>query len=173
MQSNVDNWGEPIKHENPKDWESWALWETWSTQYNWVEEEDFIEQDVIVWRDNIMQNAHAGSKDKKPKWVKTGERLIIARVCRIERDGDQYIYLMVMFCDGDDPYQPDAKIKRFRRNILRNGIRRLPREGSVSPDHAQKPVEYDTSDFSDDTHLDNPEITQRSKYVNPAYQGSI
>lgn len=127
--SDIDPWGDVRDRHDPRDWSKWAVWADWEGQYDWQDGADFEAFDIIAWRDEIFVNRNRRRPDLKPHWEKTGERMIIAEV----RDGSaqcaDWVYLVVIHSEGDEPVPRDLKIKRRARNILRHGARRWPRDG--------------------------------------------
>jgi len=123
----TDKWGDEREAVDQKDWSRWPLWGNYEAAYQGEEDPDFIEQDVIVWRESIVVNRNARSPDKPADWVRTGERLVIAHVRGFEGQAADWVYLVVIHSDGDEPLVRDRKIKRRKNNILRNGVRRWPR----------------------------------------------
>ena len=123
----IDAWGEEQERIDPKDWSRWPLWSAWGERFRWHAGEDFIEQDVVVWREPIIINRYARSPQKRPEWVPAGERLVIAHVRQYSGDPQDWVYLVVVHSEGDEPLARDLKIKRRIKNILRNGVRRWPR----------------------------------------------
>lgn len=131
----IDNWGEESELVDQTDWSNWPLWARWEAKYDWQDGEDFIEQDVIVWRENIIVNQNARKPEMPAKWVKVGERMVIAHIRQWGGDAADWVYMVVIHSDGDQPLLRDQKIKRRVANIRRNGVRRWPREGRAAVGH--------------------------------------
>ena len=136
----VDNWGDPRDGKDPRDWSKWPVWRFWDDKYDWREGEDFAAHDIIAWRDEIIVNRNRGRPEKKARWEKTGERMVIAEVREGTAESRDWVYLVVIYSEGDEPLTRDEKIKRRARNILRNGVRRWPRSGRAASEiHAKQP----------------------------------
>jgi len=126
-QKYIDAWGEEAIKTDRKDWSGWPVWSHWKDEFDWRDGKDFDAFDVIAWREEIFENRNARRPNKRKIWHSTGERLVIAEVRQSDVSSD-WVYCVVVHCEGDAPFKRDEKIKRRPKNILRNGIKRWPRE---------------------------------------------
>lgn len=164
----TDKWGYPKKRKCKEHWGDFEPWQFWKDGFLWIRcDSDFEEQDVVAFRDDVPIDYDEGARS----YLK-GKRLIIARVCNIEKN--RMIYLEVIQSDGKSPYLREDLISRQKRYMVRYGVYRWPRKdipgdgdkgtqkGNLSLDKKKKrPEKKRKSDLDYKMHIN----TQRSRFV--------
>ena len=122
-----------------EEWDRWEAWQRWR-ELDWIEcEDDDIllpdGADVVIYRDAVFKQPKRKGPwrpdgRKKSKWVKVGERLVIAEVIEYAPEIDDWIYLRVLRIEGYEADEYRIKLERYemetrkkRRNL--RGLKRL------------------------------------------------
>jgi len=122
-----------------EEWDQWEAWQRWR-ELDWIEcEDDDIllpdGADVIIYRDTVFKQPKRKGPwrpdgKKKSRWVKVGERLVIAEVIEFSPETGGWVYLRVLRIEGYEADDYRIKLERFemetrkKRHNLR-GLKRL------------------------------------------------
>jgi len=154
----TDEWSDEVKRIDLSDWSDWGLWANWADKFDWQNGTDFTAQDVIIWREPILVNLTARKPQKRNKWIVTGERLVIGHIRKIDKI---WVYITVIYSEGNDPLKRDEKIKRRSMNIARNGVKRWPRADRLSEYAGQRNVHSSTPALNAETSAVKPKLNSR------------
>ena len=91
----------------------------------WVLCDEVVEGDIIRFTESVWERR--GPK-KRQRVIRVGEHDVIAQVLSVE---EQWIYLIVMECEGDKPLEKGQEIKRKVTTVLKRCERLLWSEESV------------------------------------------
>jgi len=98
---------------------------------NWIACDDtFVAADVIRFRETVWERKGPRGRTRS---VRVGEREVIAEVLHDDPDREGWVILRVVRCKvlnaltrKSIELRPSTETKRKRKNVLRNGVDRLP-----------------------------------------------
>lgn len=85
----------------------------------WVTCDEVVQGDIIRFTESVWERR--GPK-RKQRVIRVGEHNVIAEVLSVE---EQWIYLIVMECEGDKPLKKGDEIKRKATTVLKRCERLL------------------------------------------------
>ncbi len=91
----------------------------------WVTCDEVVEGDVVRFTESVWERR--GPK-RRQRIVRTGERTVTGQILVIE---EEWVYLIIMVCEGDKPLAKDEEVKRKVSTVLKRCERLLWSEEPV------------------------------------------
>ena len=139
MPKNTWRYRQDDKGTESEEWARVEAWEHWR-DLDWLacEDDDILlpdGADVVIYRDTVFRQqrrkgARRPDRRSREKWVRIGERLVIAEVIEFSPDPSDWVYVRILYCEGDEAEEyrrtlecRDMETRKKRRNL--HGLKRL------------------------------------------------
>ena len=139
MPKNTWRYRQDDKNFETEDWGRVEAWQHWR-DLDWLacDDDDILlpdGADVVIYRDTVFRRqkpkgARRPDRKSRERWVRIGERLVIAEVIEFSPDPSDWVYLRILYCEGDEAEEyrrmlqsRDMETRKKRRNL--HGLKRL------------------------------------------------